>query len=540
MAHRFWENLMRTLYLAAVCVLIFCGCSFKSEVNVMDNKPKKAKTENVSTTTPETKLQEDSLTLFKMFIRYNTTNEPGGDASAAINSLVEQLKAGKLTEAEFTSQVKQAMNAKPMTGNEMPLARAVEQLLKSYDIQAQTIETGPNRACLYARMKGSGEKKPILIMSHMDVVGVDRSKWVVDPFAAEEKDGKIIARGSLDDKAMCAAAVAAMIQLKKSGVKLQRDIVLLLTADEESGGAFGIKKFVKDNFELIKDVEVALNEGGELMEKGGITEVHIQCAEKEMYNLKFVATKPKEYPAHSSMPHEKNPVELVSKAVAKLATYKGKATFNDVTKAYFTACSKNEPKAEVKAAMEKLVAEPANVEENISALCGLLKGKPEAYFYNGIMRHTATATIFKAGFRFNVIPSEAEATVNVRLLPGTNVLEFVNDLKAFIGMDDVEIKLDYVEEPAPASNPGGPLFDALDKVSKKFYGEKYAIIPMMSTGATDSRDLRQKGIASYGLVPFVITPEQDGKMHDDNEEIDVKSYLNGVNFLRDWLEEFCK
>lgn len=410
-----------------------------------------------------------------------------------------------------------------LKGNELALCNEVKGWIEKAGGAADVYETAPGRGCLVARYKGDGSKKPILLMAHVDVVDIEAGKWTKDAMKAEiDADGYLYGRGTIDDKGMAACIVASFLKLLREKPKLTRDVIVLLCADEESGGDHGIKWMVANKFSAI-EAEFALNEGGQVImdESGKVKYVAIQCAEKVMHNARIVVTGKA---GHGSVPHADNCVLKLGQVLAKLADYRPAGRVNEVTKGYF------EGQATLKGDA-KLARDP----EYASGL------DP---FYNALLHSTFTPTILKGGVRFNIIPSEAECTINVRLLPGDDLDEFLGALAAHVGKrDDVRFvpekeKKEREAEPEPSS-PATAMFAALAKVGGELWPEA-VVMPMMSTGATDSRDLRLKGIASYGLLTFPITEEDKKRMHGNDERVPARSLSKGTDYLHRVILELGK
>ncbi|HLG43241.1 MAG TPA: M20/M25/M40 family metallo-hydrolase, partial [Planctomycetota bacterium] len=221
-------------------------------------------------------------------------------------------------------------DASKKNANETELCRRVQALLKKDGIESEILEPEPGRGSLIARLKGSGAKKPVLLMAHIDVVGVDRGKWTVDPVAAMEKDGIIYGRGAIDDKGMAAVITHVFRMLKRRGEKLSRDVILMLNADEESGGHQGAKWVVDRHFEKV-DAEFVINEGGRIgLKDGKLTQVGVQCAEKVYNDVRLWM---RGTSGHSSVPRPDNAIYNLSAALEKLKGFQTPLRVTDVAKA---------------------------------------------------------------------------------------------------------------------------------------------------------------------------------------------------------------
>ncbi len=478
---------------------------------------------------------DDAVKLLQQLIKIKTVNAKPDkqDVITEMESVFEKAKTIKDDKelAKFMrSEIERISNAVQAVGNELELVKWVKDYLAKEDIQSEIIETAPGRGCLLASLKGDGSKKPVLLMAHIDVVNTEKNGWTeADPFKAEIKNGYLYGRGSIDDKGMAACGIMTLVLLKRNKIKLSRDILLLLTSDEEAGGEFGIKHLVKHCPEKIK-AEFALNEGGHILKKGDKRLVFVQTAEKSMHNIKVIATG---ISGHSSVPHDQNPINALSFALSRIAQYKPQHKVLDVTAKYFDRMSLLEKTQEVADAMKKVSSRDLN--EQYLAVEKLTSGKDkESFKANAILRNTATPTITNAGIRFNVIPSTAEALVNVRLLPGEDLEKFIAELMKEIGRKDIkilpEIPKEKREKDAPESPIDNPCFKAVEKVADEIWGKDALTIPYMSTGATDSRDLRNIGINCYGILPFPLEMDDLARMHGNNERVGVEDFKKGVEF----------
>ncbi|PCI40307.1 MAG: peptidase M20 [Elusimicrobia bacterium] len=404
-------------------------------------------------------------------------------------------------------------------GNELAVAKFVEPLLKDVGFETRVFESAPGRGNLWARLKGTGKKKTLLITMHTDVVGAPKEKWDTDPFVATEKQGYLYGRGAIDDKGMGAVAIAVVRHLAKSGQALDRDLILFFGADEEAGSQFGMAWMLKHHPELMK-AEVVLNEGGGIgLEDGRVSQAAIQLYEKLYMNVTVSADGDS---GHSSIPSQNNAVVRVARAVANIGNYRFPVKLNTVTRAYFDglAKSKNHPLRKV---FSGLVGK--NQKKKAKAIEVLV----DIPFYNASLRTTCTPTVFKAGFRSNAIAGSAEAIVNCRVLPDETRAQVLGRLRKAV--DDPQIKLDAPTLGKPYQSPfKDPFFDAAAAVFSEM-APGAAAVPYMSAGATDSRKLREMGYKAYGLVPMPISADDKSRMHGDNERVKIESIDFGVEFL---------
>lgn len=407
-------------------------------------------------------------------------------------------------------------------GNELALVRYVEGLLRAEGIQRVKIfETAPGRGCLVARLPGDGSEKPFLMMAHVDTVDVEPGRWTADPLGGAVKDGFLYGRGAIDDKGMAACEIAAFLAVHKAKVPLSRDVILLLTADEEAGGALGVKYMVEHHFDEIR-AAFAINEGGKtVLHEGRVQYVSVQCTEKSMHNATLTATGTG---GHSSRPHGDSAIDKLARAVARLAEFRSPVKLSDVTTGYF--------RGQAELSEGETAAHYRRLGQGDAAAAAAFATDPAV---NSLLRSTAAVTILQAGIRFNVIPSEAKATLNIRLLPGEDLDVFLESMREYLGRPKdlvlaAEVPREKREaEPSP-SPAEGPLFEAIRRTAAALHPGA-VVMPSMSSGATDSRDLRLKGIPSYGLLPFPLDEEELKRMHGNDERIPVEALPKGVEFI---------
>jgi acetylornithine deacetylase/succinyl-diaminopimelate desuccinylase-like protein len=407
-------------------------------------------------------------------------------------------------------------------GNETRVAEYLKKVFEDAGIPTKTFALDPNRANLVARLKGNGTKKPILLMAHTDVVPVDREKWPVDPFGAVMKDGYVWGRGSRDDKPILAANLVVMLLLKREGIALDRDVIFLAESGEEADPAgVGIAYMVREHFDEI-DAEFALTEGGgAIIENGQVRFVNIQTSEKVPRRARLVATG---ISGHASVPRIDNPLVHLSTAISKLSAWETPMRLNETTRTYFAKLAR--------------ISSP----EKASRYTGLLDSKLapglQRYFAQNeptrysMLRTSVVPTILKAGVGANVIPSEAEATLDIRALPDENMEEFFGTMKRIIDDPAVQI-LPITANLRPFAKPSRldtEMYAALEKTVRGMYPGA-TVLPTMGTGATDMAQLRAKGIQAYGIGP--ASTEDDSinyGAHGDVERLAESSVYQFVEF----------
>ena len=407
-------------------------------------------------------------------------------------------------------------------GNEIVAAKYIADILKREGIPSEIFESTPGRGFLVARLSATAVPDPsraLLLLGHLDVVGVDKSKWSVDPFAAVMKDGYLYGRGSIDDKGMTVANLAVLVALKRSSAHLNRDVILLAEGDEEAGGEFGMKFAVEKHWDKIA-AGFALNEGGHTVLKDGkVQYVGVQATEKVAVNVDVIATGTS---GHASIPRKDNPVAHLAVAIGKIGTYEAPVQFNSVTRGYFEGIAPLEDEETGK--WLQALESPDRADH---AARWVSNTNP---IWNAMLRDTATPTMLQAGIRQNVVPSEARGLLNVRLLPGNQLDPLIGKLKQLV--NDPQIRFETQPnggEAAPSSSLETDLYATIKTVSaQEFAGAP--VVPYMSTGATDSARLRMRNVQAYGLDPFPLTEDDLMRMHADDERIPIDSFRKGIQF----------
>lgn len=406
-------------------------------------------------------------------------------------------------------------------GNETAVARAVENMLRKDGIPSQFFALDEKRGNLVARIKGSGRKRPILIMGHTDVVGVQREKWSVDPFAAIRKNGFIYARGASDDKEHVIAGIVILSLLQKLHVKLDRDVIFLAEAGEEGTSTVGIDYMVKEHWPEI-ECEYALAEGGSIVEQNGkIHHVLVTTTEKVPRGIRLLAHGPA---GHASRPIPDNAIVKLAAAVARAGSWQTPVRLNETTRAYFERLAAISPRAD--AERFRAVLDPAHVAD---ADRYFREHDPSHY---SILRTSVVPTMINGGFRTNVIPSQAEAYLDVRALPDEDINKFMGELKRVIGDDAVEVSLtNRASRPAsPASRMDTEMYRALEKAGDRLFSAP--TLPGMLTGATDNAQLRAKGVQAYGIGPVTEAGQGPlGGAHSDDERISIAGLMKMIDYM---------
>ncbi len=415
-------------------------------------------------------------------------------------------------------------------GNELAAARYLAEILEREGIPAEVYESAPGRGIVIARLRSSAIADPartLLLLGHTDVVGVEREKWTVDPFGGVVQDGYLWGRGALDMKGMVIANLAVMVALKRSGARLDRDVVFLAEGDEEAGGEHGIDFAVREHWTKIA-AGFAINEGGRVaVVHGKVQYVGVQAAEKVPVNVEVVATGPS---GHASVPRTDNPVGHLAAAIAKIFEYEPPAKPNTIARRFFEGLAKVED-PEIAKWMRAL----ETPERMPQAARRLAEANP---VWGAMLRNTIAPTILRGGIRSNVVPSSARATLNIRLLPGESAHALVAELKKVV--NDPQVTFDMsnpTRQHAPPSSLESELYGAIERASARTFPEA-PVVPLMSTWATDSAQLRVRNVQAYGLVPFPLTAEEEARMHADDERIPLAAFRKGIEFLYGVVVEF--
>jgi acetylornithine deacetylase/succinyl-diaminopimelate desuccinylase-like protein len=380
----------------------------------------------------------------------------------------------------------------------------------------------PKDGALIAVLHGSDrQRKPILLLAHIDVVEARREDWVRDPFKLVEENGWFYARGASDDKAMAAVFADSLIRYRKEGFKPQREIKLALTCGEETPNIFNSVKWLLATQPQELDAELALNEGagGELDENGRPVVLQIQAGEKVYQDFSLDAS---DVGGHSSRPTKNNPIVRLSTGLSKLGAYDFAVALNEAARGYFEAETKLVPPA-IGADMQAVLKDP----QGEAAVERLWAVDPS---WNGMLRTTCVVTQISGGHAPNALPQRAHANVNCRILPGVPIATVQKQMESII--DDGKIKVAPVGElglqswPPPLSQG---ILGPVRKVAANIW-PGVTIVPTMSTGATDGRYLNAKGIPTYGLSGMFHDAE-GSHAHGLNERIRVTSLMNGRRFL---------
>jgi acetylornithine deacetylase/succinyl-diaminopimelate desuccinylase-like protein len=411
-------------------------------------------------------------------------------------------------------------------GNEVAAAHFWKEVFAKDGMEAQVFESHPGRGIVYARRKGSGEKKALILLHHLDVVPAVKSDWEIDPFAGEVKDGYVYGRGAIDCKGVAVAQYMALALLKRLGVPLKRDIIFLGTADEEAGGRSGAGWFIDNHPDLIADAEFLLTEGGGIRMHNGQRSYNIDIAEKAPCWIQLEAKGPA---GHGSMPLPETAVTRLIRALEKIRTHETEVRVTPAVQAYFSALAEREEpaKAEQYRNLEQALVDP-----------GFLKEFTRNPAHNALIRNTISPTVLEGSNKTNVIPSHARAQLDCRLLPGEDPQQFVTTLEKVV--DDPEVRFSILLNFSPlASEVDTELFRAIRTVAEK-YDPQAPVVPAVLGGFTDAHYFRRKGIVSYGFTGLPLAEDDTRRVHGTNERIPLASLRQGVQVLADLLQELDK
>ncbi len=416
-------------------------------------------------------------------------------------------------------------------GNEAVVAKYISAIFQKEGISNEVIEMAPGRSIVVARLQAGPLADPsnaLLLVAHQDTVGVDPKKWTVDPFAANIRDGNMYGRGSIDDKAMLAANIATIVQLKRSGARLARDVIFLATDDEEQGGSASIKVSIQKYWDKIA-CAYALNEGGRVMMKGTkVQYVGVQASEKVAYNVTVTATGTS---GHGSLPRPDNAVVHLAAAIEKLGTFQVPAQPSTITLRYFEQLSKIEDDEIAK--WMRALEQPGRADLAVKHI------SDESPMWNSMLRDTIAPTMLQAGVRVNVVPSDATANLNIRMLPGHSIEELMGQFAKIV--NDPQIKFQLAPdsgENAPPSDLTTSLYQTIERLTPQDFPGAITV-PLLGTGATDSASLRLHKVQAYGLEPFPMIESDSSRVHGDDERIPVDSFHKGVVFLYHVVSDFA-
>ncbi len=402
------------------------------------------------------------------------------------------------------------MDTSDPPGGELPVVEYLRGVLEAEGIETKIFATDPKRPNLVARLRGNGSKRPLLIMGHTDVVNVDPKKWKHPPFSATREGGYIYGRGTVDDKDNVTAGLMTMLLLKRSKVPLDRDVIFLAEAGEEGAVHYGIEFMVNQHFAEI-EAEFCIAEGGGVRRTDGkIQYGSVQTTEKIPNRIRVIA---RGVAGHGSVPLRSNAVVHLARAIANLADWQTQMRLNETTRAFFERLAE--------------ISSPEDAARYRSILKGDESGSAQEYFaekvpgYYSTLRTSISPNMISGGYRVNVIPSEVEATLDVRSLPDEDMTRFLDQMRKIVNDPAVTIEVapGHSRPGAPPSSLATEAFEVIEAAIKRHYG--VITLPTMGTGATDMAFLRSKGVQCFGIGPMIDS--EDGPKgfgaHSDQERI---------------------
>jgi acetylornithine deacetylase/succinyl-diaminopimelate desuccinylase-like protein len=410
-------------------------------------------------------------------------------------------------------------------GNELSAAGFLAAIFKREGIPFTIHESRPGRGNLVATLKGDGTQRPVLLLNHMDVVGVERAKWSVDPFSGEIRDGYIWGRGTLDMKGMAIMQLMAMLKAKRAGFKLSRDIIFLAVADEETNGTHGARWMLENHPDEVA-AEFVLNEGSfGILESAGIKYPYFPISTAEKVPL-WLHIRTQGKAGHGSMPPDEHAVHRLVRLLKRLVAWNQKATLTPEMAALLAALGRNMDNP-----VRGWLLRHANLYPVWSLLKPVLRKVP---VMRNMLANSVSINMLSGGHKVNVVPSRAEAFVDFRLLPDVNPQDFINQLKQRlrIGNDEIEV---VVQESGSRSPTDTALFTALSYAIRRTYPQA-VVSPSLSAGFSDSRYFRNRGVVAYGIIPVLLHPADLDAIHGHNERIEIDSFIKGIDIVYDTIK----
>ena len=402
-------------------------------------------------------------------------------------------------------------------GNESRAVEYIANIFEQEGIEFNSAESAPGRGNIWARIEG-GDKPALVLLHHSDVVPVNEKYWDFNPFSGEIKGGYILGRGALDMKGTGISHLANFINLHRQGKKLNRDVIFIGAADEESGGNFGIGWLVKNHPEIFEGAGLLLNEGGSGYKSNDSIVFSVEITQKVPVWLRLTAI---DTPGHGSSPRSTSSVSRIVKALNNIWENPfPPRIIPEVEKVFIERSGGLD---------EPYSSEYRNIKESIKDPIFMQRLQSFSASAHALTRDTCSLTRMMGSSKINVVPPEAWAEVDCRMLPDRTTEEFISDFKALIKDTGVEVELIMSAVPA-ISQTDSELFLAIEDFSKNNYpGSRVA--PSVSTGFTDSRFTRGLGIQSYGFNPLISTGDEYSSIHGNNERINEKAFRQSVSDL---------
>lgn len=411
-------------------------------------------------------------------------------------------------------------------GNEIEGAEFFKKIFDAESIPCELFEPSAGKGNLMATLKGTGEKRPVLLLSHIDVVPAETKCWEVDPFRGVIQEGYLYGRGALDNKSMGIVEMMSLLILKRERASLKRDILFFASADEETGGRWGVR-WAMENLPPLGRSEYALNEGGYMMlnESGIPDRYEVSSGQKVILQLRL---KTRGTSGHASMPHSDNPNVKLVHALETITQWETPYCVLPMVKEYFLKMAPKQP------AYEKSYFE--NIEKGLKdeSFRIWLTSNP---IFNAMLRNTISLTVLQGGSKANVIPSESTATLDCRLIPGTDKEEFLREVGKRVG-DEIEVEVIAESRSLPPSPLDTELFQAIQKMADE-NDPGCPVVPLLLPGATDSRFLREKGIITYDFCPFRLPEKELMRVHGNNERVALENLRFGMKMMVGLIKEIA-
>jgi acetylornithine deacetylase/succinyl-diaminopimelate desuccinylase-like protein len=434
--------------------------------------------------------QDLARTIFKELIEINTTHSTGNTTVAAV------MIAKRLTDAGYEEKDVKVVGPEARNKN------------------------------LVVRMHGTGKRPPVLFLAHLDVVEARKEDWSLDPFILTEKDNYFYGRGTLDVKSGVAIMVANFIRLKKEGYKPDRDLILALTAGEESGGEYDGAEWLVNTQRPLIEAEFCINmDAGEPQRKNGRRVVRpLQISEKGIFYMSFEVKNPG---GHSSQPAKENAIYRLANGLVRMENYDFPVQFSETTKSYFATMSS----IETGSLAEDMKAVSGNFPDS-NAVNHLAK----LPYYNAMMRTTCVATMVEAGHAINALPQSARATINCRVLPGTAEREVVNKIKEVLNDSQIVVSVTIPMINGSVSPLTPEISQTVERVTHQLW-PGLPVLPILGVGASDGKYLRAAGMPTYG-ISGVFLDVDDFRMHGKDERIRVEDFYEGLKYQYELIRAF--
>lgn len=410
-------------------------------------------------------------------------------------------------------------------GNEIRGAEFFARVFDAEGVDYEIVEPAPGRGNIWARLEG-GDEPGIVLLHHMDVVPADAEHWSVDPLGAEVRDGFLYGRGALDTKSLGILHLQAFLALHRSGEPLSRDVVFMATADEEAGGFQGAGWLVENRPELFDDVGFVLNEGGGSERDDGAVTVSVEVTQKVPLWLRLVA---EDEAGHGSMPRRRSAVTRLVRALDRIAEHAFEPRIVPAVDRYFRAIAET--------AEEPWRGAYRDMETAVQDRDLLTRLQIRSPFLHALTRNTCSMTVLEGSDKINVVPPQATAQLDCRLLPDQDPEAFVRELRTVI--NDRSIRVEEIMRFSPAvSDADTELFRAIESVTRRHHPES-RVIPSVLTGFTDSHFFRDLGLVAYGYDPMVVSPEDVGRIHGNDERVPLDQVRAGTKIMVELLRELA-